>query len=332
MITTMAAIMDAKKVDLLTYAKNHTKLKWVAGTGGGEYAGACPMCGGTDRFRVQPNHNLGRWLCRGCSPEWNDVIELEKRLKNCDFNQAVKNLTGGELFPASPKEPETVFNHIAWANQGMKFINECADLLFTAKGKAGLDWLQRRGIQPETAQKWKLGYNPFPRHYFANLWGMEGRKVYIPTGIVIPNLSSQGLKYIKVRQFNADPKYLMLRGSQSWLYGSDTMRNASSAILQESELDAILAHQELPGIGSLALPAGMKIKAEFANQFAGILGVIVAYDNDEPGQKAADELLKIAGFYKAEPFPFGKDLSEYNQKGGNVLDWLLSQLDRLPGE
>ena len=52
------------KADLLAICGHDTQLKRVAATGGGEYAGASPFCGGVDRFRVNPYANPGRWLCR----------------------------------------------------------------------------------------------------------------------------------------------------------------------------------------------------------------------------------------------------------------------------
>jgi hypothetical protein len=44
-----------EQTDLLILATRDSQLKRVANTGGGEWAGACPFCGGVDRFRVQPN-------------------------------------------------------------------------------------------------------------------------------------------------------------------------------------------------------------------------------------------------------------------------------------
>ena len=68
-----------QRTDLLGLIGADTRLKKVASTGGGEYAGPCPFCGGRDRFRVQPLR--GRWWCRGCSdgPRWQDAIGYVRR-------------------------------------------------------------------------------------------------------------------------------------------------------------------------------------------------------------------------------------------------------------
>lgn len=83
--------------NLLNVIGADTTLKKVAGTNGGEYAGPCPFCGGTDRFRVQPER--GRWFCRQCtgSPEmsgWHDVIDYIQRRDNLSFTEACKRLGG----------------------------------------------------------------------------------------------------------------------------------------------------------------------------------------------------------------------------------------------
>ena len=80
------------------------ELKKVASTGGGEYAGPCPFCGGRDRFRVNPYANPGRWLCRNCTGgKWQDVIAyIAKRdnldpQKYADLQEICKRAAGGEL-------------------------------------------------------------------------------------------------------------------------------------------------------------------------------------------------------------------------------------------
>ena len=68
-----------ERVDLLALAGKMTSLRRVASSGGGEWAGPCPFCGGQDRFRVQPHRAI--WLCRHCTDgKWQDVIEYGKRL------------------------------------------------------------------------------------------------------------------------------------------------------------------------------------------------------------------------------------------------------------
>ena len=81
-----------QRTDLLGLIGADTRLKKVASTGGGEYAGPCPFCGGRDRFRVQPAK--GRWWCRGCSDgsRWQDAIGYVRRREGLGFTEACRRL------------------------------------------------------------------------------------------------------------------------------------------------------------------------------------------------------------------------------------------------
>jgi phage/plasmid primase-like uncharacterized protein len=58
---------------------------------GGELVGACPLCGGHDRFGVNIRKNI--WNCRGCG-QGGDVISLVRHIYGCGFNNALERLTG----------------------------------------------------------------------------------------------------------------------------------------------------------------------------------------------------------------------------------------------
>src|SRR4029077_6448966 len=58
---------------------------------GSERCGPCPVCGGTDRFSVNPKKQV--WNCRGCATG-GDVIALVEHLDGCGFMEAVEMLVG----------------------------------------------------------------------------------------------------------------------------------------------------------------------------------------------------------------------------------------------
>jgi DNA primase len=88
-------IERARAVDLLEEAARYgVKLKRV---GAGEYAGACPRCGGTDRFSINTRKQL--WHCRGCGLG-GDVIALTQNVEAMTFAEAVETLTGEERKPS----------------------------------------------------------------------------------------------------------------------------------------------------------------------------------------------------------------------------------------
>ncbi len=57
-----------------------------------EYSGACPRCGGTDRFHV--NREKG-WFCRQCAGDhWHDALDYIMWRDRVDFIEAYKRLGG----------------------------------------------------------------------------------------------------------------------------------------------------------------------------------------------------------------------------------------------
>src|SRR5258708_9175671 len=58
---------------------------------GRELTGPCVVCGGTDRFAIDPRRGL--WNCRQC-PRGGDVITLQQHIDGSNFADAVRVLAG----------------------------------------------------------------------------------------------------------------------------------------------------------------------------------------------------------------------------------------------
>jgi CHC2 zinc finger len=58
---------------------------------GGEWIGPCPVCGGTDRFAINPRKQL--WNCRGCG-RGGDAIDLMRHVTGASFASAVGLVDG----------------------------------------------------------------------------------------------------------------------------------------------------------------------------------------------------------------------------------------------
>jgi phage/plasmid primase-like uncharacterized protein len=75
---------------------------------GAEQIGPCPVCGGHDRFSVNPSKRV--WNCRGCG-KGGDVISLVCRIEGCTFPEAVEKLSGEapratRASPPRPRNPD----------------------------------------------------------------------------------------------------------------------------------------------------------------------------------------------------------------------------------
>jgi DNA primase len=333
----MSDILELRRnADLMSLIP--TKLKRVSNTEGGELAGPCPFCTeyGEDRFRLQPNHPGGqRWFCRQCSPlPWHDVLDYVQKRDSCDLPTAIKTLEGGAVstLPTKKKtETQPEIDREKWTYRAGQFISYCCEKLWGEDGARPLAYLHSRGLQDETLKRWWIGFNPTTGYDDPGNWGIPGsEQMKLSIGITIPIVDQLGTHAVKIRRSSSKPKYLYVTGSKFWLYGAPNLRDTLTAVLFESELDALLAWQTGYRVGCCAMPAGQNIRPEWQPFFDGIEDVIVAYDEDEPGQKAADKLCNLPHFWKAPHLPHGKDLTEFAMGGGDVLEYLYDALGVIP--
>ena len=322
--------------NLLQLANRDTKLKKVAWTGGGEWAGPCPFCGGEDRFRVQPFHSEGgRYFCRGCGENrWHDVIEYVMLRDRVDFQEALNRLAPGKIALQQKEEVSKAeeFNRPQWTQASYEFLELCVDHLWGEEGKAARDYLHKRGLNDDSLKHWLLGYNPTNGNGVAEEWGIPNEeKIFLPKGIVIPCHDAHGLHYLKIRRRLGNPKYLLLKGGKIWPFGLETYLHTAYGFLFEGEFDVMLAYQTgFTGVGYASLPAGQPIRKDYQYYFERIEDVIVAYDSDLEGQKAANKLCKPTHFHKSNLYPKGNDLTDFFQLTGiieDVFHYLYDQLD-----
>ena len=226
-------MVDTSRVDLLHIIPG--RYKKVSSTKGGEYHGACPFCGGDDRFIVQPNLDTPRWMCRKCGKK-GDAIEFKMQYDGLSFVEAVQSLgIESQLKPSSGNNPKTPTNiapapesvhaldNPEWQDNAMKFMEWSWDNLHSGNYGSVNQYLSERGFDEYHTDIWRLGYNP---KTYRRTWG--GVEVYIPKGIVMPWLryAHDYVYKINIRRLeaNAKPKYLQIKGGANWLSGFYTCR------------------------------------------------------------------------------------------------------------
>lgn len=349
--------------DLLALAEQDSQLRKVANTGGGEWAGPCPFCGGVDRFRVQPNHQGGGlWMCRQCTGgKWQDVIAYKMQRDSLDFKAACQALGGGDLpttkTRAAPQEiPAYDAPSDDWQACALEAVKICADNLWKSTGEAALDYLRGRGLQDETIKYFGLGYSP----------GAKFGSLFVPRGVLIPCQAGGEVWYLKISLLPGDPvkcekcgkqaparkpcptcgavnKYRGVKGNRTGaIFNADYLEGAELALFCEGEIDAMTAWQELSwfdglcvvrdGISVVTLGAATN-RLDLATWGAYLLGIkciLVTYDPDQAGKKGAAYLLELTDRAHYCPLPEGvKDINDFTQAGGELWPWLKSNLDRL---
>lgn len=304
------------------------QLKRVASTGGGELAGPCPFCGGRDRFRVQPANNI--WLCRNCTAgQWRDVIDFVAMRDHLTIGQAAQKLGTGlkvnqDQAAAPRKEQYAAYAPPSddWQLQAQTAVMQCRENLFKPLGERALGYLQKRGFTPETLARFNIGYSP----------GYQSGELWIPKGITIPNEINGVLWYVKIRT-NAKPKYVLVKGSKpAALFNANSLRAADNCLLTEGEFNAMIVDQEagdLIAVASLGGSASNRIDlAAWGWYFMNKTLVLAVYDNDDAGNAgAASVYLQLGDRVKLALLPENQDLNAYHQAGGNVRDWIKSNLE-----
>lgn len=206
-----------------------------------EYAGPCPSCGGTDRFRVWPEKREGEgsYWCRRCG-KGGDLVQFFVDFEGMDFKDA---------FRAAGREPlkgqASAFYYRRAAEKacagemikgaemaGQRFRNFDPPVeTWLIKARALVDWAHKRllengeelgrladrGIGINEVKSFRLGW--FPGENGKNCafrpresWGLntefkedgKKKKMWIPRGLVIPMIGPEGVERIRIRRPDCD--------------------------------------------------------------------------------------------------------------------------------
>ncbi|MCB0143400.1 MAG: toprim domain-containing protein [Caldilineaceae bacterium] len=287
-------------VDIVEVAQFYTSLQKVSRSG--EYAGPCPLCGGTDRFHVKD----ARFYCRHCYPRGGDVIDLVMLVENLPFPDACHVLSGGSfsLFERSEqwdvpvREPEEIAS--AWLDKkyqssARRTIGATRTLLSSAQGEVGQAYLQNRGLTPETWNIYKLGFG----QTFHPV-----RRVQQPA-IFIPWFSPDGKQITAIQHRFIEPslekheRYSLKSGSSPLLFGLHALTSAETLIIVEGEFNCMALHQE----GYQAVSVGSESNRATRNRIELLSDYLPSYDHlliwfDQPefGEQFAGELTEQAPF------------------------------------
>ena len=236
--------------------------------------------------------------------------------------------------PAKPQPRVTAAPGDLWQAKARKLVDGAVYHLWTSTGKRMLDFLiQRRGLIEETIRKFSLGLIPLNRWEGAKTWGVdeilkdngEPKKYWIPRGLVIPLCHSGQVLRVRIRRpkSDKDPRFFLLRGSDTRAMVMGT--NKPVSILVESELDAMLLHQEAGDLVNVISLGNAQTRPD--QQAADLLNqsqlILVALDADRAGAAESWRWWK-SHFPQARRWPSirGKDTGEMWAAGVNIRTWV----------
>lgn len=341
-------------ISLLDLVGRDVVMKRAGSTHGGEYAGPCPWCGGDDRFRVWPVHPVKpAFWCRQCGAEGDLVDYYARQHTGGDRRRALEDLKGQgfsptwrQQTPVSPVAPASGFAEPveppseAWQARGWEFVSYANAQLWAPGGADALAYLRRRGLTDDTIHRALLGYNPTPIHDRAEKWGLTADKpVTLAAGVVIPSWSaiaanigawSETLWGIRVRALAPRPdvpKYLGVRGYRPALYGADTISPDRTVVLVEGEIDALTIAQQVAEVAAVATGSTTACRRlRWVLLLARAPRVLVAYDGDDSGEKAAGYWLSALGDRATRWRAWWSDANALHQAGIDLRAWLAPAL------
>jgi hypothetical protein len=241
--------MDAKQTnstfDLVGYIGGLVQLR----KSGGYFIGACPMCGGRDRFNVKRTTGGDIWLCRKCKGDkYHSAIDFLMAYHNQDFKAALKRAGGDVQAPRREPNrgkpvilpaPVQVLPSANWQADARHFVTVASDRLTDEpEGEPGRRYLAARGISLGSIERNLLGF----------------AMIHNRPAIVIPWLdlgdviTSVKYRYIdELARQDKGKRFSMMGGSIPCLFGLQNILEGDKILLfVEGELNAISVLQTEP--------------------------------------------------------------------------------------
>lgn len=306
-----------------------------------ELAGACPWCGGTDRFIVTPTAGKrgdGRFWCRQCNRK-GDVVDYLEHSRSISKKEAF-TLAGLE-FPATdhrrtlPKAPPRPVGiqpkdytrpDAIWQSRAIERIAQYVLTLRSDAGAGMRSYLAgKRGLTPETIERAHLGYNPADAHEPPENWNLkQDNDVWIPAGLIIP----YRFEHIKIKIFGREQRFGKVPGG----YDAPMVLEGNPEIwvITESELDGLLIHQEAADLVT-ALALRGKDPTPDPETFHALKRarlILFNLDYDDGGKAAALRWMQTFRTVKPWPTPTEKDPGDYHAAGGNIRAWITAGINK----
>jgi len=317
-------------------------MKHLAGTNGGEFAGACPWCGGVDRFRAWPEQDGGRYWCRGCGKH-GDAIEYLREKRGLSFQEACRHLgrepkewhgSARRTAPAAWTPRQAPAPGAEWQGRAKAFLDQATAALWGPQGESMRQWLgAEKGLHDAIIKQGCLGYSAADLFEPRAAWGLapalreDGteRRQWIPAGLVIPLVRGGQVHRLRVRRDTPGdgPRYVVVSGSSP---APMTMHvDRAAMIVVESELDAWLLHQEAGDLAGVVALGSAQAKPDTRTDEAlkGAALALVSLDSDDAGARAAWRFWIDTYGTKVKRWPSigGKDTNDARLAGLDLRTW-----------
>ncbi len=287
---------------------------------GANLFGLCPFHSEkTPSFSVSPDKQI--YHCFGCG-KGGSVINFIMEIENLSFPDAVEFLArrcGMEVPDDREDEGRKKRERLLALNkEAARFFHE---KLKEPSGAPARDYVAKRGLSPTVVKNFGLGYAPESWYELTNAMKAKGYTDYelVTAGLANSNKSGKGVHDIfrsrlmfpiidvrgNVLGFSGrilgegEPKYLNTRETPVFnksrnLFALNLAKKSRSGyiLLAEGNIDVVSLHQAgfdsaVASLGTSLTPEQARLISRYANE------VVIAYDNDSAGQKAAQRAIGI---------------------------------------
>ena len=318
--------------------------------------GLCPFHSEkTPSFSVSPDRQI--YHCFGCG-KGGGVINFIMEIENLSFPEAVAFLAKrvGMQMPeeADDRDAKRRRRLLDLNRDAAKFFYSC---LSKPEGRPALDYMAKRQILPATAKRFGLGYAPDTWDSLIKAMSALGYSEYEMFDAGLVRKGKNGGHYDTFRNRlmfpvidvrgdfigfsgrilgDGEPKYMntpetMVFSKSRNLFTLNLAKKSKSGhiILAEGNVDVVMMHQAgfdgaVASLGTSLTPEQARLISHYVNE------VIIAYDNDGAGKKAAQRAIglleKLDLKVKVLSMSGAKDPDEYiKTKGADAFRNLLEK-------
>ena len=302
--------------DIVEVVSEYVQLGRRSGT---NMFGLCPFHNEkTPSFSVNPDRQI--YHCFGCG-KGGGVINFIMEVENLSFPEAVEKLArrAGMAMPEQEYDPQSKKRArlIALNRDAAAFFYS---QLSTPAGKAACEYMIKRQISPVTAKNFGLGCAPDSWNSLIDAMRAKGYSVgeLMEAGLAKPGRNNGFYDTFRNRLMfpvidvtgkvigfsgrilgDGEPKYLnspetLIFRKSSNLFAMNLAKKSKSGyiILSEGNIDVVSLHQA--GFDSAVASLGTSLTKEQAKLISNYTSqVIIAYDNDTAGVKAAQRAIEI---------------------------------------
>lgn len=309
-----------QRIDLVELASAHVALKKA----GRHYKGLCPFHQEkTPSFHI--DRERGLWHCFGCLAG-GDVFDFAMRIGNQSFGEAVETLArrAGVRLERSPEQIQqaTERDRLYRALEAAAgFFRE--QLLHPETGRAAREYLQRRGVDAPTGERFRLGYATSNWDDLLKALGAKGFPAALLSGGGLVQARSTGDGYYDMFRHrlifpildlqdrpvafggraldDTPPKYLNSKETAVFVKGKmlyalswarEAIRQRDEVVVVEGNMDVLTCHQF--GITHAVATLGTSLTLEqvmVLKRFAG--KAVLVYDADAAGQAAMERAMSV---------------------------------------